>query len=127
MNGELGGAGAAAPPDGTNSAIDSGLFCLTLLLRFHGIAVEPEALRHRSGKPEGSLATTDLVILARSLGLKARLVSSSEARLSKTPLPAIALRKDGTSVILAQISREKQEVLLHDPVLARPVTMNLDE
>jgi subfamily B ATP-binding cassette protein HlyB/CyaB len=127
MDGGLGGAGEATRPAGSIAAVDSGLFCLTLLLRFHGIAVEPEALRHRSGKPEGSLANTDLVILARNLGLKARLVSSNANRILKTPLPAIALRHDGTSVILAQINKDKREVLLHDPVLARPVTMNLDD
>src|ERR1035437_7873809 len=130
MSGGQGGAGESTRPGGgktgESAPVDSGLFCLTLLLRFHGIPVEPEALRHRSGKPEGSLATRDLVILARNLGLKARFVRSNAARLLKTPLPAIALRRDGTSVIIAQINKEKREVLLHDPVLARPVTMSLD-
>jgi subfamily B ATP-binding cassette protein HlyB/CyaB len=129
MSGGQDSAGESTRPGNTGESapIDSGLFCLTLLLRFHSIAVEPEALRHRSGKPEGPLATTDLVLLARGLGIKARFVKSSAERLPKTPLPAIAVRKDGTSVILAQFSKEKGEVLLHDPVLARPVaTMSLD-
>jgi subfamily B ATP-binding cassette protein HlyB/CyaB len=128
MSGGQDRAGESTRPGNTGESapIDSGLFCLTLLLRFHSIAVEPEALRHRSGKPEGSLTATDLVLLARGLGMKVRLVKSSAERLPKTPLPAIALRRDGTSVILAQFSKEKGEVLLHDPVLARPVTMSLD-
>ncbi len=110
---------------GSNSArVDSGLFCLTMLLRFHGIAAEPEALRHRSGSTIEDLSGTDLVLLARGMGMKARLIKSNVAKLGKTPLPAIAFRRDCTAVILARMNSETGEMLLHDPVLARPVTMD---
>jgi len=110
-------AGAAGP--------DTGLACLVLLLRFHGIPAEPEALRHRSGRPQGFLEPGDLVLLARGLGLKAKQIESDPDRLLKTRLPAIALLRDGQSVILARINPEKQEVLLHDPVQGRPVSAGL--
>src|SRR5882672_9306244 len=122
MGRDQGGAGETIRADDRktveSAGIDSGLFCLRLLLRFHGIAVQPEALRHRSGRTEGTLSVNELILLARDLGMKARLVRSYADRLVKNPLPAIALRKDGTSVVVAQINREKREVLLHDPVLA---------
>jgi ATP-binding cassette, subfamily B, bacterial HlyB/CyaB len=111
----------------TAPVLDTGLICLALLVRFHGIAVEEEALRHRRGRGGAGLDPNDMIILARELGLKAKLLRSDATRLQKTPLPAIALKKDGSSVILAKFNTEKQEVLLHDPALARPITMPHDE
>ncbi len=110
-----------------SASLDTGLVCLALLMRFHGVAVEEEALRHRRGRAGSSLDTDDIIILARELGLKARLIRSRKDRLKKTPLPAIALKNDGSSVILAKFNDEKGEVLLHDPTLARPITMPLRE
>jgi subfamily B ATP-binding cassette protein HlyB/CyaB len=95
-----------------------------MLLRFHGIAAEAEALRHRRGLVgEAAVPVGDLVLLAREMGLKARLVESTLARLARTPLPAMAVRRDGTCVIIAQIG--DAEVLLHDPAQGRAVSLSL--
>jgi ATP-binding cassette, subfamily B, bacterial HlyB/CyaB len=119
------GPGSSNPNSPSDS--DSGLACLVLLLRFHGVPAEPDALRHRRGRTAGPLDTRDIVILARELGLKGRLVKSDAVRLMKTPLPAIALRKDGSSIIIAQINKDKGELLLHDPALGRPTAAPLNE
>lgn len=54
---------------------DSGLSALVLLLRFHGVAVEVEQLRHQLSVP--SLGFVEMLRTSRALGLKARVVSSS--------------------------------------------------
>lgn len=56
---------------------------------------------------------------ARAFGLKARAVSSSWRKLSGTPLPAIAARRDGTFVILAKVAGDL--ALVHDPVSGQPL------
>lgn len=56
---------------------------------------------------------------ARAFGLKARAVLSSWRKLSGTPLPAIAARRDGTFVILAKAAGDL--TLVRDPVSGQPL------
>jgi subfamily B ATP-binding cassette protein HlyB/CyaB len=86
------------------------------MLRFHGVAVEVEQLRHQIGVP--SVGSVEMLRAARALGLKARMVSSNWVRLAKAPLPAIAQRKDGTFVVLAKVAGDK--ALIQDPLSGRP-------
>ncbi len=58
-------------------------------------------------------STDDLLLAARHLGLKGKLSRPSVERLSLTPLPALALLRDGRTVVLAQC--DGQRVLLQDP------------
>lgn len=95
---------------------DSGVCALVLLLRFHGIAVEVEQLKHQLGGAD--VGYVEMLRTARSLGLKSRVVSTSWAKLAKAPLPAIAERKDGTFVVLGKIVDDK--ALVQDPVSGRP-------
>jgi len=84
------------------------------LARLHRIAAEPAALMHQLGKmPSDPWSTNDLLFAARHLGLKAKLSRTSTDRLSLTPLPALALLRDGRTVVLAQC--DGQRVLLQDP------------
>lgn len=69
---------------------------------------------HQLGKmPSDPWSTNDLLFAARHLGLKAKLSRTSTDRLSLTPLPALALLRDGRTVVLAQC--DGQRVLLQDP------------
>jgi subfamily B ATP-binding cassette protein HlyB/CyaB len=98
---------------------DPALTCLLILARYFGIPANAEPLRHQfvdSGKTFGE---TELLLAARHLGLKAGAVDSDGSRLAHTPLPAIALRRDGHYVVLARIDGDK--VLVQDPAQARPV------
>jgi subfamily B ATP-binding cassette protein HlyB/CyaB len=80
---------------------DPGLACLLTVARFLGVPADAEELRRRfapSGQPFGE---AELVRAARALGLRARGLRSRWRRLRMTPLPALALRKDGRVVVLA--------------------------
>jgi hypothetical protein len=72
------------------------LAALCVIARLHQVAAEPAALRHALGKAASEpIATADLLLAARHLGLKARRNTTSLARLNLAPLPALARLQDG--------------------------------
>jgi ATP-binding cassette, subfamily B, bacterial HlyB/CyaB len=99
-----------------DAAAEDGAAALVLLMRFHGIATDPAQLRHRFGGAAIGLA--EMVLSARELKLRARAVLSDWRRLIKTPLPAIAERRDGGFLILAKVSDDS--ALVQDPAAGRP-------
>ena len=99
------------------------LQALCAIARFHQIAADPATLAHQLGlQPSETIGTSELLRAAKHLGLKAKLSSTTVARLSLTPLPALAAtrREDGSMgyVILAQC--DGQRVLFQDPSAAGP-------
>ena len=87
---------------------DSGLTCLIVIAHFHGIAADAEQLRHQSGLGEltGRFSENDLLLAAKSLGLKARSMQLKAERLEKTPLPALLLDRDHRHFIVAGVSED---------------------
>jgi subfamily B ATP-binding cassette protein HlyB/CyaB len=100
--------------------VDSGLACLVMLARFHGISAEPAQLAHEFSEG-GGFGLTQILLAAKKLGLKAKLVECEYRRLPTTPLPALATGRDGGFFILAKV--EGDQVLIHDPAAARPQTL----
>ncbi|MCC7411736.1 MAG: type I secretion system permease/ATPase [Gammaproteobacteria bacterium] len=95
------------------------LACLALIARCHGIAADPAALRHALGlHGSDAIGVADLLRAARLLGLDARRVRSTPARLDKTPLPALAARRDGRWTVLARVAAGR--VLVHDGAGSAP-------
>jgi len=80
---------------------DPGLAALVMIARFHGIAADVQQLRHASGVNGHRFDETQLMLSARTLGLKVRSVKVAAARLKTTPLPALALAHDGAHFLLA--------------------------
>ncbi|MDK2123275.1 type I secretion system permease/ATPase [Parachitinimonas caeni] len=111
-------AATQAPP------LDSGLLGLVILARFHAIAAEPAQLAHEFG---GGVAfnETRILLAGRKLGLKCRAVDSSIERLAKLPLPALVEDVNGGYFVLARASDGK--VLIQDPRVGRPETLDLDQ
>ncbi|WP_315719817.1 MULTISPECIES: type I secretion system permease/ATPase [unclassified Bradyrhizobium] len=102
---------------------DTGLDCLTLLLRFHQVAIDPAQIAHQlAGTPVG---VNEMLRCAKQLKLKARSVRQSWDGLAKLPLPAIAARADGSFVILGQVTAET--VLIQDPRINRPQSVKRAE
>ncbi len=103
---------------------DSGLACLVMLARFHGVAAEPAQLAHEfgDGRP---FDLAEILLAAKSLGLKAKLVRTGPDRLIATPLPALAVDREGGFFILAKLDGE--HALIHDPAAGRPQTLSLAE
>ena len=104
------------------SRAESGLAALVLLLRFHGVGADSEQIRHRFGD---GIAVPEMVRCAKEFGLKARAYRSSWPRLSKTPLPGIAVLRDGRYLILGKASDHR--ILVQDPMSPRPTMMSREE
>ena len=104
------------------SRAESGLAALVLLLRFHGVGADSEQIRHRFGD---GIAVPEMVRCAKEFGLKARAYRSSWQRLSKTPLPGIAVLRDGRYLILGKASDHR--ILVQDPMSPRPTMMSREE
>nr|WP_321903248.1 type I secretion system permease/ATPase [Burkholderia cenocepacia] len=82
-------------------ARDRSLEALVLIARYHGIVTDSERLQHLSGLGDTTLSEGDIVLCARSLGLKSRAEVLQTDRLAKTPLPALVLDRTGQHFILA--------------------------
>ena len=93
--------------------LDTGLVCLVMLARFHNVAASAEQIAYEF---ENKLLTPDeLLLAARKLGLKSRLVTTTLVRLANTPLPAIAIDGNGCFFIIARVDQDQGKVLIHDP------------
>jgi subfamily B ATP-binding cassette protein HlyB/CyaB len=101
---------------------ESGLGALVLLLRFHGIGADPEQIRHRFG---ANIGVPEMLRCAKDLGLKARSYHSSWPRLTKTPLPGIAVLRDGSFLLVGKVGED--QVLVQNPLLPRPILMSRQE
>ena len=104
-------------------AADSGLETLLTLLHLQGVAADREQIKHRLGTATPGAA--EMLRCARDLGLKARAYRTGFSRLAKTPLPGIAVLRDGTFMIIAKASEEK--VLVQSPGDRRPTLMTRGE
>ena len=110
--------------DALEQDVATGVIALVLLLRFHSIAAEPEQLRHLLGGG-GEPSAEALIRHARRAGLKARLAVLPAARLEAAVLPAIAVLKDGTYLVVGKLAGDL--TLVVDPASQRPVSLSRAE
>lgn len=104
--------------EGLKKEADSGVLCLVLLAKFHGLSADLDQLFHERGTISGNFSDKDLLLAAKRMGLLARKRRIAMARLMHQSLPAMALMNSGTWVILARC--EPSKVLLHNPLIGRP-------
>ena len=83
---------------GNVNSADPGLLALVMLSRFHGVAADPEQIRHRFGR--GTIGIPEMLRCAKELGLKARARLTTWERLVSTPMPAIVALRDGGFLLL---------------------------
>lgn len=110
---------------GAQPSIDTGLACLVVLARLHGVAADPSQLAHLFRQDARPFSTTEILLAAKSLKLKAKAVQSSAQRLTKVPLPALAMNVDGTFFVLARA--DAQSVLIQDPARGQPELVSYDQ
>jgi subfamily B ATP-binding cassette protein HlyB/CyaB len=114
--------------EGLDKSLDSGLACLVIMARFHGLPVDPDQLRHEFGDG-GLFGVANILLASKKLGVRAKAVSVSMSRLATTPLPAIARARTDAGVeryfVLARV--EDGRALVQDPLVGRPEALDLDE
>jgi ATP-binding cassette, subfamily B, bacterial HlyB/CyaB len=104
-------------------ANDQGLFALAMLLRLHGVVADQSQLRHRLGS--AAVGITEMLRCAKQLGLKAQAVRTTWARLVQTPLPAIAVLRDGGFLLLGYAGKDR--VLVQRASTPRPEALSRAE
>lgn len=98
--------------------IDTGLIGLVMLARFHGVAADPDQLRHEYETDGNAFDATQVLLAAKRLGLKAKLINTQLSRLDRTPLPALAIDNDRNFFVLARV--DASQILVQDPRMERP-------
>lgn len=97
------------------TGIDTGLQCLLMMSRLHGIAADAAQLQHLFGHERFSIQT--LLLAARKLGLTAKQVRQDMTRLDRIPLPAIGMDAAGDFFLVGKVdtSQESWRVLVQRP------------
>jgi subfamily B ATP-binding cassette protein HlyB/CyaB len=95
------------------------------LARFHGIAVDAAQLKHAAATGAERFTGKDLVLSARGIGLKARIVPLKAERLANAPLPALVLDREGKHFVLAK--SDGKTALIMELGMAAPVVRPLEE
>ncbi|MCW3482079.1 type I secretion system permease/ATPase [Neisseriaceae bacterium JH1-16] len=90
--------------------VDTGLQCLLSIAALHGIAADEAQIRHQLGGER--LDEQNILLAAKSLGLKSKAIRQDPERLQMAPLPAITQnRHSGKSLIVAQCSQATDKPL----------------
>lgn len=108
-----------------NAVPDPGLTSLVSIARFHGIAVDADQLKHAAASGTAFFTDKDLVLAARNIGLKARIVALRAESLATSPLPALALDRDGRHFVIAK--SDGKSALILEAGAAAPEIRPLDE
>lgn len=98
---------------------DQGLIALVMMLRFNGLAIDPERIRHQFGT---IIRVAEVLRCAKELGLKARVVRTNWSRLSGLPMPALAILRDDRFLIFGKATEER--VIALEPGRPQPVMMS---
>ncbi|MGC2809332.1 MAG: cysteine peptidase family C39 domain-containing protein, partial [Bradyrhizobium sp.] len=106
-----------------SQTLDPALSVFVALLRFHGIGADAAQLRHRFGV--NKIGIQEMLRGAREFGLRARACRTSWKRLALTPLPAIAVLRDGSFLLLGKVGED--EALIQLPTEPRPRLMKRAE
>ena len=105
------------------SPAESGLGALVMLLRFQGVGADPDQIRHRFGGT--SIGVAEMLRCAKDLGLKARVFTTNWKRLADTPLPGIAVLKDGSFLVIGRVGDGK--IIVQAPTAPRPQLLSEEE
>ncbi len=109
--------------------LDTGLACLVMLARIHGVALDVDQLAHEFSSAGQPLQVQDILLAARKLELQAKRVTIDMARLDKTPLPAVAIARSEKGhtefFILAFVDSEK--ALIQSPKIGLSESISLAE
>ncbi|MEW6351279.1 MAG: cysteine peptidase family C39 domain-containing protein [Thermodesulfobacteriota bacterium] len=103
--------------------VDTGLVCLVMLARLHELTADADQLAHQfkaDGKP---FSKTEILLASKQLGLKARAVKTTAARLDRTPLPAMGTDNDGRFFIV--LRTDGDQALIFSPLVTRAETVPL--
>jgi ATP-binding cassette, subfamily B, bacterial HlyB/CyaB len=115
----------AQAPNTAAEHSDTGLACLIIIARLHGIAVDPAQILHEFGEPGRTFDTELIRHAANKLGLKTKLVNAELARASYLPLPALVVDINGSMYVLARVNDRR--ILIQDPRQGNPQVLSHED
>jgi ATP-binding cassette, subfamily B, bacterial HlyB/CyaB len=107
----------------THPSPDPGLATLVMLLRFQGAGVDPAQVSHQFGATP--IGVAEMLRCAKSFNLKARCLKTTWGRLASTPLPGIAVLREGGFLLLGKAGDDK--IIVQAPGSQRPAMMTRAE
>jgi ATP-binding cassette subfamily B protein len=109
----------------------TGLHCLALVARHHGVDLSPERLVHDYAIGEQPVTSRQLLRMAKDAGLRARQTKLSWQSLLQLgdAYPVLAELENGNWVVIAnaEVSGEEEVVRVLDPLAARPEVLLVTE
>lgn len=109
----------------------TGLHCLALVARHHGVDLSPERLVHDYAIGEQPVPSRQLLRMAKDAGLRARQTKLSWQSLLQLgdAYPVLAELENGNWVVIAnaEVSGEEEVVRVLDPLAARPEVLLVTE
>jgi subfamily B ATP-binding cassette protein HlyB/CyaB len=103
---------------------DSGLRCLVAVANALGVEVDEEKIR--ASYADQRIMNRKLLLYAiKVLKLKGKIERPKQQQLEKVAIPAIAVTKDGSYVVIG--SNNDKQILVFDPKIGRPETVLLEE
>ncbi|HWK46331.1 MAG TPA: type I secretion system permease/ATPase [Stellaceae bacterium] len=109
----------------TVAALDEDAFtALAILAGVLGIALNLEDLQHRYRSRDEQSVITNLLRAAKSVGLKARMISARPERLPRIPMPALAIDREGRVAVVGGVTAD--HVLVQYPAEPGPRAVTRD-
>jgi len=92
--------------------VSSGLFCVAVISRLHGVPLGIEQLKHQFNTGETVVSTLQLARVFKAIGTKATVVEKDIGRLAPALFPVVAELQSGEFVVLAKCNRQDNMVLV---------------
>lgn len=94
--------------DASDIDMDTGLYALITLMRFHQLPTDEKQILHQFGMPGELFGNTEILRAAKSLGLKARHTRIEFYKLNNALLPAIGLTTTGEYFVIARTAQDEE-------------------
>lgn len=107
------------------SELDSGLISFIMIANYHGLAADPDQIKHHLALGNHRMSDFDILRAAKSFKMKAKIIQSNMDKLNKLTFPAIAVLKNEEYVVIGKVDKEK--VLIIRAQNKRPEVMSITE
>lgn len=108
-----------------NDKLDSGLGCLIILMRFLNLKISQQEIEHIMLNQKSQLNDLDILSIAKSFKLKAKLRKMSIEDLAKLKVPVIVKDKNDNYFIVAKILNDKVMILYPDKQNPEMMDLNI--
>lgn len=99
--------------------MQTGLIALELLGKFNRIAIDVRTLVREYGITSAEITPEEFLKISKKIGFKSKIKNLSENTVSKYPLPAVLMVKDGTYGLLLKHNGETNDYLVLFPSISK--------